>query len=238
MTTRLARHFLASLCGAVLLTACGGGGTSDPIAVPPDARFDTAAALSQLLTTSGSWSVTGRGSDGLDYSATLSVTPGARAAYPLSPFGVVGRTSVQRSTLTMPGSGTIASTSTVYFPDAVALPEGFAYDDGSCSTVEAGSTPSSSATVGSEGLMLSTLEFDACTPASASFVGTTEVRWSVEAVAGVPYFCLTTTYYDEPGRVPDGSSDATCFEIDTAGRLGTRAIVRLRLPGFTLEMRG
>jgi hypothetical protein len=238
MITRFTRLFLATLGCAGLLTACGGGGTSGPIAVPPDARFDAGAALAQLLTTSGSWAVSGRGSDGLDYSATLAVAPGARAAYPLSPSGVVGRTSVQRSTITVPGSGTIASTSTVYFPDAVALPEGFAYDDGSCSTVEAGSTPSSIATVGSEGLMLSTQEFDGCTPATASFVGTTEVRWSVQAVSGVPYFCLTTTYYDEPGRVPDGSSDDTCFEIDAAGRLGARAIVRLRLPGLTLEMRG
>lgn len=237
MTPCFARHFLASLCGAVLLSACGGGG-GDDTTVPPDARFDTGTALVQLLTASGSWAVTGRGSDGQTYSATLSVAPGARAAYPLSPFGTVGRTSVQRSTLTVPGVGPVASTSTVYIPDGAALPQGFAYDDGSCSTVEFGRTPPSSAALGSEDLLLSTLEFDGCTPATASFVGTTEVRWSVEAVSGVPYLCLTTTYYDEPGRVPDGSSDATCFEIDTAGRLGTRAIVRLRLPGFTLEMRG
>lgn len=229
---------LAAAAALALLAACGGGGNSGPIGTPPDARYDAAAALAQLLTTTRSWTVSGRGSDGRDYTATLSVAPGARAAYPMSANGVVGRTSVQRAELRTPGIDPIASTTTTYLPDAVALPEGFAYDDGSCSTVSSGRLPSASAAVGSSDLMLGTLEFDGCTRDVSIVVAQTEVRWSVEAVAGVPYFCLTTTYFDEPGRVPDGSSDATCFEVDILGRLGARAIVRVNGPGFTLEMRG
>lgn len=237
-TTSRAWRRLAAAAALTLLAACGGGGNSGPIGAPPDARYDAATALAQLLTTTGSWTVSGRGSDGRDYSVTLSVAPGARAAYPMSAAGIVGRTSVQRLELRTTGSAPLTSTVTVYLPDAVALPEGFAYDDGSCSTVSAGRTPSSSAAVGSGDLMLNTLEFDGCTRDVSIVVAQTEVRWSVEAVAGVPYFCLTTTYFDEPGRVPDGSSDATCVEVDAQGRLGARAIVRLNAPGFTLEMRG
>ena len=47
----------------------------------PNASFDN------LLTTTASWSVSGRGSDGRDYTATVSVAPGARATYPLSSSG-------------------------------------------------------------------------------------------------------------------------------------------------------
>ncbi len=221
-----------------LLAGCGGGGNGGPIGAPPDARYDAAAALAQLLTTTRSWTVSGRGSDGRDYTMTLSVAPGARAAYPMSAFGVVGRTSVQRAELRTAGFDPIASTTVAYVPDAVALPEGFSDDSGGCSTVSAGRTPSTSAAVGSGELMLSTLDFDGCTRDVSIVVAQTEVRWSLEAVSGVPYFCLTTTYFEEPGRVPDGSSDATCFEVDAQGRLGNRAIVRVNAPGFTLELRG
>lgn len=223
---------VASL-GLVLLTAaCGGGGVGGT----PFGGVDVAAALDNLLTTTASWSVSGRGSDGRDYTATVSVAPGARGTYPLSGSGREGTTSVQSVTLRLVGVGEFSGTTTVYRPDGLLLPEGFRDDDGSCRTVTSGDAPPRAAALGATGPLLVTNDFDSC-GVLPLLIGTSTTAWSVEVDNGVTYFCLTTTERDVTAQPV--ATEADCVEVAADGKLGTRALIRINEPGgLSLVMRG
>jgi hypothetical protein len=217
---------------AMLLAACGGGGDSGP---PPfGTAYDGARAFENLLTGTASWTVTGRGSDGRDYQATLGVAPGARGAYPLTP-AAVGRSSVQTTSLRQIGGATASTTRTLYFPDAVALPNGIRNDDGSCSSVTSSQLPSAQAGIGTGGALLATTDHATCAGSPPPARGSSSVDWSIESHGNAGFFCLTSTSRDLVGSVL--STETDCFEIDSAGTLGPRAIVRVDVPGvIVLEM--
>jgi hypothetical protein len=63
------------------------------------------------------------------------------------------------------------------------------------------------------------------------------VRWAVIADNGVALFCSDTEARDAAGILIGRSRE--CFEIGPTGRLGTRSLLRVEVPGvLTLEARG
>lgn len=216
----------------IVLAACGGGGSVP--GSPPPTTFNVAAGLTNLLTTTANWTVSGVGSDGNNYAATIDMAPGLPAAYPLSATGTIGRTSVQSLSLSVNGTVAATSTTTAYFPDNIALPIGFRHDDGTCSTVIQSSAPPSNATVGASGALLTMNDLVGCAGSPAT-TGSTETSWSVEADGAVAYLCLKSKVRVTGSA--DVDTDEQCLEIDATGRLGTRAKIRVNVQGLSLEMK-
>lgn len=235
--TRVTSPLLLSL---VVLSACGGGGVGAPATppvstIPPGATFNAQAAMTAWLTGTGRWTVRGRGSDGNDYALTFEVRPGAPAVYPLDPFRSVGRNSVQTADLSVNGVSLGSTTTTIHFPDFTILLTGIYHGaDASCSSAFAGRSAQTAAPVGASSWFASLTDLDSCI-GTTNHVSNTEIGWSIEAEGATAYFCITEDVTELASGIMTRS--ATCIETDVAGRLGTRAKVRLNTPGLTLEMR-
>lgn len=231
---------LVSMCGLVLLSACGGGGDSgDSGPPPPTADFDVQAAWGQFLTASRSWVVTGTANNLLRYDIGIGLAPGATSVVPIS-----GATAARSdATLQVRENGTLignALSETFYDAGTLDLlgvrltPSGGA---SACSLATSATSPPAAAKIGTSGALATLDERSGCLASSAS-VGTSSVGWSLEFEAGISYFCVNSTERDLAGAVL--ATEADCIEVTPDGALGARARVTITQPGtgFALTARG
>jgi hypothetical protein len=231
---------LVSMCGLVLLSACGGGGDSgDSGPPPPTVDFDVQAAWGEFLTASRSWGVTGVANNLLRYDIDIAIAPGAASVVPIS-----GATAARSdTTLQVHENGTLignALSETFYDAGTLQLlgvrltPSGSA---SACSVATSAATPPAAAKIGASGTLATLDERSGCLTTSAS-VGTSSVGWSLEFEAGISYFCVNSTERDLTGAVLATESD--CIEANPDGSLGARARLTITQPGtgFALTARG
>lgn len=227
------------LAGA-LLAACGGGGDDGPPPVPPPIDdFDAQAAWANFLSAVPSRTVSGRGSNGHDYSLRFGVVPVGNSSYPVT--GTPANRGDLHSALSIDGNLIGNGLNELYYDDALQLygshdSFGFANPPSTTETCDLATTfavPPVAAKIGASGPLATSNILDGCTP-DAPVIGTSTVTWSLEFYGGVSYFCVG---FDEVGS---GGGDHTlekdCIDTDTAGNLGLRGLVMLRSPGFVLDM--
>lgn len=236
--SRPARQWLAAVAATVLLAACGGGGDDGP--PPPTNDFDAQAAWANFLDGGpGSlWTVYGRGSDGQDYSLRLGVAPVGNASFPVTntPANRADVASVLRRNGVVIGTGT----SELYYDNDLQLygsrdtfdVVGQPLAPSTCDEATAWDIPPIAAKIGASGLLATNQVLDGCTTTSG-VLGSSTVRWSLEWIWGVSFFCVG---FDEQSNGGLRTREKHCFETDAAGHLGTRAYVLMESPGFVLEM--
>ncbi|MFT3664471.1 hypothetical protein [Piscinibacter sp.] len=218
-----------SLAGAALLPACGGGGGDSGSSgfIPPTNDFAVLAGWQNLLATGGSWTVTGRASDGGNWEATLQATPQPAAAYP--PTGASYPRMRIVSTAALNG-GTPASGTVEHFRDADLRLQAVR-NTGSvevCATSTTTALPPAAAKVGAQGPLATLNNHEDCAPGRPA-VGSSTVAWSLEFERGVVLLCVNSESRNAANQSIGSEKD--CFEIQPDGRLGTRARITIVQPG-------
>lgn len=231
----------ASLLAAFgLLAACGGGGSSGSSGATPAASgspastsYDALRAWTNLHSTTRSWTVTGVASDAKAYELSLSIAPGGTAVFPVS--GASATQSVFRNVL-KEGPTLVQDTTNEQFLDPqyrqlgarVTAPGTAA----TCSRTEViAALPLASTPAGTTGPLYAATTLADCSTA-ATPLGTSYHTWSVLDVAGIVYFCVTSSNRFI-GETSDQVSE-TCIQTDASGTLGAKARIRLALPGFSV----
>ena len=234
-------HLLPSLLASVaLVTGCGGGGSSgspaSPSSAPPPSPagsvYDAQVAWTRLLSTTRSWAVSGRASDGQDYQLTLAVAPGGAAIFPVT--GASAVKSVFHNRVLQVSTQAVQDVLNEQFTDAGfrLLGSRVTTDGGTptCSKTDVIATvPPSGSAPGSSGPLYAAIALSDCTSAATS-LGNSFHTWSVVADGGTVFLCVASSnrFF---GESTDRLSE-TCVEIDAAGNLGQRARITLTLPGF------
>lgn len=234
-------YVLSSLLASVLLVAgCGGGGgASSPSPSPspapaPASGYDAQAAWTRLLSTTRSWAVAGRASDGQDYQLTLAVEPGGAAVFPVTGASALRSNFSNRFVQ-------VSSQVAQYVLNEQFIDSGYRLlgsrvttDGGlpSCSKTDViAVVPPSGIAPGASGPLYAATTLSDCTPAGTA-LGNSLHTWALVADAGVVYLCIASS-----NRVVGETSDRlseTCVETDTAGNLGQRARITLTQPGFSV----
>lgn len=231
------RSRLAIVLATALLAACGGGG-DDPGPPPPTNDFDAQTAWANFLAAVPSRTVSGRGTDGHDYSLRFGVTPIGGANFPVT--GEAANRGDLHSTLRVDGVLTATGVNELYYDDALQLfgshdtfdvinPPGTSE---TCDLASTWSAPPVAAKLGTSGPLATTQILDGCT-SSSPVIGNATITWSLEWHWGVSYFCLNFDERDNAGR---STLEKDCVDTDPAGNLGLRGLVMLRSPGFALDM--
>ncbi len=238
----------ASLVTFMLVAACGGGGSAGgpstgatPAGGSPSgetgsagpATFNAQAAWTHLLSTSRSWTVTGKGSDGSDYRLELTVTPAGPEVFPVS--GATAVKSILRNRL-FRQSVLLQDVLNEQFTDAQfrMLGSRVSTDGGApnCSQTDVvAAIPPANAAPGSGGPLYAATTLSDCTP-SATALGNSYHSWSVIVDQGAVMLCIASS-----NRFLGETSDLlseTCVETDSSGGLGQRARITLMLPGFSV----
>lgn len=222
---KTARHCIA-IAGVALLSACGGGGDdagASPF-IPPTDDFAVGAGWTNLLRSGGSWTVSGTGSDGAAYEATLQIAPATAAVFPLD------TRSYDRTTIlaTVRASGIPQSTTTVeYFrevDDRLAGARRTVASVPECALSTSNALPPAAAKVGASGALATLDNYNSCL-SGALPNGTTTARWSLEFDRAVVLLCLASEARNATNQVTGSEKD--CVEIATDGRLGTRARITI-----------
>ncbi|MEO6407396.1 MAG: hypothetical protein ABIO45_01415 [Burkholderiaceae bacterium] len=233
------------LASVALVTGCGGGGgggvgstsTAGTSPLPPAPGvvvFDAQVAWTRLLTTTRSWAVAGRASDGQDYQLTLAVAPGGSDIFPVT--GANALKSIFRNRVVQVSTQIAQEVLNEQFVDTGfrQLGSRVSTDGGSptCSKTDViAAVPPTGSPAGSSGPLYAATTLSDCSP-TASSLGTSFHTWSVVADGGVVYLCVASSnrFLGEP---TDRLSE-TCVETDAAGNLGQHARITLTLPGFSL----
>ena len=211
------RRCATAVATSLALAACGGGGDGDP-GFPADIVFDVAAAWSSVLNADAAFSLSGVGSDNFGYTLVVDLQPFGTGAYP--PTGQVWARSIQRSSLSS-GNTLLSDTQTTQFFDpATNELIAVASSDGTCADIVSNGVLPRAANVGSVGVLYDAVIYDSCSP-SAAAEGSVASRWSIEAEAGVPFFCVNSEQRDAFGNAIAAEQD--CIEVDSLGRLGALA---------------
>jgi hypothetical protein len=222
---------LAAATAIALLPGCGGGG--DDAGLPINTVVDARAAWQSMITQPRSFTVAGRGSDGANYEVLLGFTPGAAGTFPVT--GQAGATTVQAVTLKREGSIVSTGTATLYFNATTGVAYGIVANDGTCSRFTMTAPPPASTALNTGGRLYDSTELAGCTAGSPA-EGSVRVDWTVENEGSVIFFCTNATLRDAGGTVVGTEQD--CVQTDTAGAIGTRARVRIDVPGtFSLTAR-
>jgi len=217
-------------CGIAVsvLAGCGGGGGDPPPPPPPPATYAVRAALANLLTVGGSWTVSGTASDGSAYSLTFGFAPAASAPFPVS--GEMAERSIETVSTNAGGVDLGSSTLTYYFHAADLAFVGIAADDGTCSSMSSNTALPATASPGASGALYAENDYDNCSGGTVP-PDTTVGRWSLETDAAVNLLCWTQV---TPG--PPAAPLATisyCFEVAADGALGSKARVSVSSAAFS-----
>ena len=196
------------------LAACGGGGSG-----PPPSQVDVAAALRALHSGPHSWTVTAV--VGVNqYKVVFDLEPLGASTFPVT--GAASVVSRQTVAYSIDAGSDLAVADLHFDPDTLALLGWVAGT--SCAVTTARGTLPSAATSGDAGLLYLLDEFDGCT-ATASKVGSTEMRWSLERDRGVLLFCRNATHFNAAHVQLDTEDD--CASVSGNGALGNQARIRL-----------
>jgi len=240
---------------AAVLSACGGGGGGSgdgggglpppppapapapgPGPAPAPGTVNANNAWRNFLTTTQAWTVSGTGSNGLNYQIALSLTPGPRQTFPLS--GVQRSTTTARAELKPGGLAIQTNEGVTYFDLTSYVADGTKTTDSTgastCSTATASSQPPESAAIGASGPLQSYVDYNGCLSSSA-VSGSSVTTWSVESENNITYFCLNTVAKNNAGAVL--TSEGDCFQIDANGTFGAKARVTLHTAMFDLIAR-
>ena len=221
---------LCGLAGAMLLAGCGGGG-GDSGVVPPTTDFNARAAWQNLLLTGGSWVVTGRGSNGSDYEATLTIAPVAGADVLFPPNATTyARTTI---TSTLKENGVSLGTGVnEYFRDAGLLVRGIRGtppgSTSNCALATASVLPPTAAKVNASGALMTLNDLTSCT-LNAPANGTETATWSIEFERAFVFLCLNSVSRDATNQIASTEND--CVQIVEDGTLGTRSRITISFPG-------
>lgn len=236
------RHTWIVLACAALMSACGGGDGDSGVNpfIPPTDDFATLAAWQNLLTVGGTWTLTGVGSDGASYAATLQIAPAAAAAFP--PTGTVYDRTAVASTLnrngTPFGSGVVEYFRAADFTVQAARSTADGIVECAQAVTPTSSTlPPAAAKVTfppASGALMSLNNLNVCAP-GALVDGTTTATWSLEFERGFVLLCLNSEARNLTNQVIGIEND--CVEIAANGTLGTRARVTIVVSGLTLVLR-
>lgn len=226
------RRRLSLLAAAALLTACGGGGGGD-LEVRVD--YNPGAAWQQLLTTSRSYTATGRSSDGRDYVYTLSFAPQGSGTYPRN--GAPAERTERRSSLTPLGGLPVVDLGSLFFVTGFLL-IGLSSASGGCSDISMPFVPPPLSPIGGNGSLFGNTDYASCAPGGSSN-GSSTTRWTIQIYSGDVYFCLDTMQRDGGGAV--SLTQSICFGLSPTGTgLGPKLQYSLVIPGqgFSLVARG
>ena len=229
------------LASVVLVAGCGGGGSSasapSPSPSPSPAAasvYDAKIAWTRLLSTTRSWAVSGRASDGQDYQLTLAIEPGGAAVFPVT--GANALKSILHNRVLQVSSQVVQDVLNEQFIDTGyrLLGSRVTTDGGSpsCSKTDViAVVPPSGSAPGTTGPLYAATSLSDCTPA-ASALGNSYHTWSLVSDGGVVFLCVASSNRFI-GETSDRFSE-TCVETDSAGNLGQRARITLTVPGFSV----
>lgn len=218
--------WLLSAATAIVLSACGGGGSDTPAA---PTTYAVNAALGHLLVTGGSWPMTGT-ANGQSFTLTIAFAPAAAGPFPVN--GAMSAQSLQTITLVSGGSSS-GGTQTVYF-DATTHAFFGLQADGTCSVATANTALPATAAVGASGAIFSESDLDGCAGTS-TVLGTTANTWSLVSDTGVALLCWDSDAKDSAGT-PNGT-ESICFETAADGTLGSKARFALNASGLAITAR-
>lgn len=210
---------------AVLLSACGGGGSGD---AGNTNSYNLDAAITRAL-------VNGVAVDGLTgvfggIGFTLSM---AYAPLPDAVFEGATRKAV-RQTVTITGGGSTQTTSAVvYFGVAPYADVGTVNDDGSVEVAVPGGVLPTSAQVGSSGALSTSTTYADAT--KGVVVANTTTTWSLDVDTDTTALGCLRADMREPG-VPAPIAGRVCFRINTAGDV-LGGVVVVSSDGVTIEFR-
>ena len=213
----------AVAAAALSLTACGGGGGYSGN-VPSALDFKVDSAVSAYASTPHQFNLTGV-LDGVTYTASFSLTPGAQAAFEGKPAS----TAVQ--TLALRANGTLASetTTTHYFATS---PYYLAYGavdqvDGGYSVFNQTANLPLTARVGQSGPLGTGTDY--ADIRKLQVTDTSTVTWSLEAdTASTALLCVNTVI---PGTPAITGSE--CYRVDANGTL-SGLVLKVTFNGRTL----
>ena len=223
------RHRLCCVSAAALLAACGGGGSDPP---PPPTTYALKTAMMHMLTDTGAWTLTGVGSDAAHYTVNMSIAPLPAAAFPVS--GPITARSQHTLAVQREGVATGSTTQTIHFDGSSLAFVGWVYDDASCSVATSNTALPTSAVLGASGAMFSQSDFDTCS-SSATAMGTSTNRWSIEADGGVVLLCWNVVAQDLGGTTNGTLSQ--CVELAADGSLRSKARFAISAAGFSVTTR-
>lgn len=218
-------HLLAA-CSLAVLAACGGGGGDDPVVTPtPETPvvFDAATAVANYLRATSSWTMTGTSSSGTAYTMDVSIGAGEAEAFPST--GAAATVFTTNVSLSTPAVGSVSTQSDSFFDATTGALLGLrtqANGASSCLKLQAApATPGASVSADTSGDLFTADLMSDCTPTATPDGRTLVARWSIEAIGGVNYLCLSSSYRNADST--EVSSEKNCVETTVAGTLGARA---------------
>jgi len=228
-----------------LLTACGGGGSDGstvaaaPVAALP-ATTNVLAAYTANFRTTRTLSLSGSTSTGLSFTATLSNAPGSQVS---SEAGVFDSFT---STVSIFRGGTLAASGvTTYWMSPGSPYPTYQFDsaDGSCIGSRSITALPTSAILNQSGPYLAGSEYSQCSSSNLPrtifgidfSVAEVTQTWSYQAIGGVPYVCINSSWNHRFGGT---SIESNCIEVlDSSGTLGGRVrITATDLNGVTITL--
>lgn len=222
------RLIALALGGAALLSACGGGGDAGNSGfTPPTDDFAVLTGWQNLMSTGGSWTVSGTTADNASWEVTLQLAPQAMAPFPPTGTSYVGT----RVTSTVKRNGTASGTGTVdYFREADTRIAAIRNTGSTqvCASSTSSALPPAAAKVNASGALASLVTLNSCLAGATATANISTMTWSLEFERGVVLLCLNSETRDGANAVIGREND--CFELRTDGTLGTRARVTVFLP--------
>ena len=211
---------VAAVAAAMTLAACGGGGSSDAGSTE---SFAATAAWNNLYAADRSWHLEGTDNASNPWTVDLAIRLGTDSTYPLT--GAAGRQRHLDSSATLRGVSQGSGTATYYLdPTSNALVGVRTVDtatgEATCATMTGSVLPPSAAPLGGTGVLANWTSYDGCLT-GAAVTGTGVSTWRLTAESGTNYFCVESSSTE--GTTTTGEQD--CFQIDTAGNIGTKGRV-------------
>jgi hypothetical protein len=205
-------------CGALLLLAgCGGEDSGE--------RFDVQAAHANYARLSGTWSMSGVGSDGRTY-----VFSSTYQTLEDRPFPYTGERGSRRQS-TRVGHGW--SKSIDYFATGTSLPIGSEIGSTYCLEIAPAPLPTD-AKVGDTGLRYNAWAYrTSCVPPAPVDIGslTSRYGWTIDEIDNAPYFCIQEAHNDSE-IIYDFRE---CYELSASNSLGPHAVIKLHISGTPSE---
>jgi hypothetical protein len=221
-----------ALAALFLLSACGGGSSSDG---PGNSLYNPQAAWRALLEQPRTWSVSGTDNSGQAwrFDSTYTSLPDALFAA----TGEAGRRQVQTTQAFTGGTSLGTASGTLYYESGSLGLIGSVDDDGQCSQAIVRQAPPASAEVGASDRLATLRALVQCSAGSA-WNGLTNLDWALRSEAGLVFFCVDLTLLSASGSQVL-ATQSECYDLPSSGALGARVRLTLAVPstGFSLVAR-